>query len=314
MREEGTTAQRLTRSTPFWVGIVIVSLLLGANLLKGVNLGSSKSAPGMVTRTFSLPPDHRLGITVEGAPKIQSAQKALEELGIAFPEGASAELGATRTELIVSNTPENMHLVRAYVDMLDYDRPRTVNLELYLFAMPVREADDLVRQCAGLPDHAPLLTAAEKLVEAGHAIQLANLSSAAKGGQRLKLSSGKSLAYVAFYDFDGELASPWMESLDTGVVVELDPQVGPDGWLIDVNCAIEADLTPPEIRKVDQINPADGKVYQVESVQTDRFTLSTAFTTVDGATRVIGTGPASQQVKGPHNTVVVFFKAHLTKL
>ena len=234
--------------------------------------------------------------------RFQTAQEILESQGIPFPEGSSATFFRQSGILEVVNTQESLDLIDTFTTSILHHPPRCIDLALRIIeanASDVREWS----QKAGAASANP--SAYEALKQEGRAVGEYFITT--KSGQIVRLDSG--LQYhlsESSRTENGEDEGTSITTETVGMVWEVDPIIGADGYTLDLNLSIEFDTAPP----VEEI---------VEDQKIVRFfeeTLLTAITTLDGQNRLIGTWtpetpPGTEKQNVMH---AIFLEVHATTI
>jgi hypothetical protein len=255
---------------------------------------------GMLTRDFKVPPDFvsspippsdpfsdsKSVITREGL----NPKAILEQNGIKFPDGSSCVFIPATALLRVTNTPENLENVKAFLDGIIYCGPgRLISSTLHVLQAEGPVLLQLLQQTSGIADHKEVWQKAEDLVNHGKATILSSQRLDTRSGQRCLIEAVEEhyfLKRLAQDDKHRMVAE--YEMRPVGTRLEIDPVLGSDGYTIDLNLAPEfhhAPPTPPLIAA-----PSDGQAVRVQATAPvfHSSKLTTAITMASGMTRLLG--------------------------
>lgn len=300
--------------------------------------------PGMILRTFRIPPDFlssaggdpqsapadpfapasAMGGVPSGEPRLTVRITALEILrsqGIEFPPGSSANFNAGTGLLIIRNTPANIALIESYVDELARKVPAVIATSVYVVQADAALLRKLEAESSSLADHENSWKTLEAEVAAGRATILRTGWLESRSGQRASIETIDERHYVTGTEVSGGTTSrhdnggksddgknekpsvvssisvsgggstdlsPSLDMEPAGFRFEIDPVIGPDGYTVDLNFALNYDFAPPLLRQ-DPL-AVDDKVMRVASDGTDfrRAEITTAITLGSGMTRLLG--------------------------
>ena len=293
-------------------------------------------ASGMKQRVFKVPPDF---LSSAGASAVDpsdpplpgkrlTASDILKGAGIPFPEGASAHFYATSSTLQVTNLPENLDLVEAFVaPITDGSGPAMLALTLHVVQADAKLLRELAAKGSRISDHSDTLKALEEAASRGEAKFVSSAWLETRSGQRCDLQSGMQYMTVSPPHLEVPTASkpapaagngdpvntppaaanaapapvgaaeiaPVSKELTAkhqttcvGLEFEVDPVIGPDGWTIDVSFALNYHYAPPQLRQ--DSPPAEGGVLRAAFPMVDfhQGKVTTAVTMLSGTTRLIG--------------------------
>ncbi|CAN5706961.1 hypothetical protein BH11VER1_BH11VER1_12690 [soil metagenome] len=267
---------------------------------------ASEIPPGMMIRTYHVPPDFLS--TGDAAEPAQDSRRLLaidilRNQGIDFPEHSSAVFVFATSELVVRNTPENLKEVEAFVDSIRNKAPQILSITLQMVQgnaayMRKMESDSLPKA-----DHTAAWEAMEAEFVRGNAKLLGTSWMLARSGQKTRVSSGDnritSTKLKSAGDADDRNAktpiqgaplkmSGALESNQIGTVFEVDPVIGPDGVLVDLNYTLSYDYALPGVHH--EPAPEAGRTLKIDAPSTSfhKVILSSAMTLNDGSTRLVG--------------------------
>ncbi len=261
-----------------------------------------KTPPGMETRRFRVPPNF-LSLATENkedsAPspdpfahprrKINDRLKGvkiLEENGIVFPEGANAYM-VRPNSLWVTNTPENLANVEAFLDGIIYcGSGRLFSSTLHILQADGPLLRQLLQETTGIADHTEVWRKAEDLVKQGKATILSSQRVDTRSGQRCQIEATEEHPFVkSFTQDDRHRLVAEYEMRLVGTRVEIDPVIGPDGYTMDLNLTSEFHHAPPSFPVV----PAAAKGVRAQPLAPifHASKLTTAITISRGMTRLL---------------------------
>ena len=211
----------------------------------------------------------------------------LESKGIYFPEGASAVFSPANSTLIVRNTPQNLSKVEAYLDELAKLVPKTVALTTHVLQAPGPLLRRLTAQAASKSNHRAELDELLAAVKKGEAQTLGTNRIETKPGNRASTQQGRKHAALSEVSINKE-GVPEIITVEryVGFKVELEPTVGDDGQLVELQIAPEFHTAAP-IEHRERILDTQGR--RLEFPLTDQHVakLTTATTISDGTARLI---------------------------
>jgi hypothetical protein len=260
----------------------------------------AKAKNGMVTRDFKVPPDFLSSPIPPSDPLADSKsvvvreglnpKAILEQNGIKFPDGSSCVFMPATPFLRVTNTPENLADVKAFLDGIIYcGSGRLISSTLHVLQAEGPVLRQLLQETSGIADHKEVWQEAEDLVKQGKATILSSQRVDTRSGQRCLIEAVEEhyfLKKLAQDDKHRMVAE--YEMRPVGTRLEIDPVLGPDGYTIDLNLAPEyhhAAPTPPLIAV-----PSDGQAVRVQATAPvfHSSQLTTAITVTSGMTRLLG--------------------------
>jgi hypothetical protein len=250
--------------------------------------------------------------TIEAAvPIVTSVADILKSAGVPFPEGASANYLVSTHELVVRNTPENMTILEEWIE-----RPTPAPRSIVVTAQVVEADAGLLRRLAAenapFADHRPAWEAVIQAVAGGTARVLRTASLPVRSGNRALCTAGRShshptgasvrplLSRDAGSDDDGDgvgsgfissggpiLAFDFDQRL-VGFTFEVDPVIGPDGSMIDVNYHATYSYAAPA-RERPRTTGADGaEILDPGATSFHQAVSSGVMAILNGAVRMAG--------------------------
>lgn len=257
-----------------------------------------------------------------------TALDILRSQGLVFPPGSSANYSAVTSELIVRNTPENIAQVEAFVEGLQKSLPANLAFNVQVVQAEGAFLRKLEEQYASEADHSGMWKTIEEAVAQGKAKYVQTLWLGGRSGQRIATQVGREYMKVteagggnpapggkarpapatnaAADDKAPAGATPPTEGAmrteadepsfiagvtemtQVGLMLEIDPVIGPDGQTVDVNYQIKRDYSAPTWRA--PLKSDDPKVLKIDAPATGfhKATTTTAITILSGMTRLIG--------------------------
>ncbi|HEY1052616.1 MAG TPA: hypothetical protein VGE39_22755, partial [Prosthecobacter sp.] len=213
-------------------------------------MAQKKLPPGLRAVAFQAPEGLlETGIYEEGLLWLpaQSARARLEGQGVTFPAGASLEYRDGLLQMV--NTPENIEITAAVVDLAWAKALHTVAFTLHTYEVPAT----LMRQGTAMEDadDSTLLAAVQTATGRGEARPVSSAFFEGKSGTRIRHESG--LEHSVMTRFGAAPASGQSElvfqSLPVGTVLEIEPTVSVDGRTMDLACTHEIHPTPPAAQR-----------------------------------------------------------------
>jgi hypothetical protein len=166
--------------------------------------------------------------------------------GIAFPDGASASFNPVTSTLVVRNTAKNLALVEAWIDEIIQAQPKTTVITTHVLQAPGPLLRRLTAQAARKSNHRAEFDELLTAVKAGSAQSLGTNRIETKSGIRATTQQGAEHTALADMRISKEGKPEFItETRNVGFKVELEPTIGPDGQLADINIAPEFHTTPP---------------------------------------------------------------------
>ncbi len=245
----------------------------------------------------------------------KSAKRILEEEGVDFPKGTSAELDWDTGVLTVTHNPVGMLLIESYIDHISSRAERALQWQVEIYRLPALLVLELQDSSINQADHTPERDAVLKLVKKDQAELITSLSLECRSGQRAKSSDGDDYRYIDRYEWqkDSDKILPIFETRTVGTVFEMDPVLGADDSTIDISFHLEHHTAPPsqemtQIRLPDSDNNIDFSLPVFHSK-----TILTQITIQSGTTRIIAvyrpTGKAEYEKENLME--IVFLKGHV---
>lgn len=219
----------------------------------------------------------------------RTPQKILEEAGIEFPKGTSAQFDWDTGLLTVAHNPVGMLLVEAYIDQSSSRAERQLIFQLEIYRLSALLVLQLLQSAGEQSDHTPERGAVFKLVEKGHAKLVSALSLECGNGQRAKMVDGVQHRYLDHYEWDekSKKVFPVFETRDVGTVFEIDPVLGEDDSSLYVSFSLERHTAPPEIETMKIRLPDSDKDVELSAPVFHSKRVTTEITMQAGSSKII---------------------------
>ncbi len=334
--EEGSDpplTQKLASSLGFWsVAAILVCLLVA--ILWALRDGSSPHPLDGVedelrTEVFRVPPDFlRVAASgsaeddpfadldgARGKPRRRlTAREILEEAGIEFPRGATVMYGAPTSQLIVRNTHANLNLIESFVQRELFDYPVMIQFRIRIYDVPNDLASEILESASEVADQDRELAKLEDWVTDKKARPAAVLSCDTRSGERTKIGSSASEAYVVDYALKDGVVRPEVRTEEIGTVLEIDAVIGADQQTVDVRFWLTHDTAPPSVQKSFVSVPSVGREYEIAVPTLNRVTIDNGVTMLAGTSRILGAGPTAGNGSQPPTTLIVIATAGLVRV
>jgi hypothetical protein len=243
------------------------------------------------TRSFRVPPDFTsVGgevTTADGQKQRKTAKTILEEAGIPFPKGAAVYYSAPTSQMMVTNTNENLDLVEAFTEGHHNVLPALTTFTTHVLQGPGPLLRRLTAQAASKSDHRAEL---DELLAAVKADTVQHLNTArieTKSGTHAaaeQVTQHQAITEVSVNEKD--IPEIFTESRHVGLKVELEPTVFADGVTVELNIAPEFHTAAPFEHREHAI---DTQGRRLEFPLTDYHVtkVNTAITMPDGTARLL---------------------------
>lgn len=272
--------------------------------------GSSRDNSGVAADPFAASPK-----TPANEPRLTIRATALEILraqGLEFPPGSSANFTPATSELVVRNTPANMGKIEAYVASLKEQAPKVLGFTIHLIEAPGPFLRQIEHDTSSIADHSAAWAGIEKAIADKTASVLSTQWLPTKGGLRASLITGDERTFLTGSGSHNSLAtsthensdkpetktvqtvhnylgnndrwqfSPEFEIENVGTQIEIDPVLSPDGFTLDLTCAVTYHYAPPLLQHTPPT--AIDKVHQAWTPTTsfNKAIIRTQTTLMDG--------------------------------
>ncbi|CAN5257917.1 hypothetical protein BH23VER1_BH23VER1_18630 [soil metagenome] len=219
----------------------------------------------------------------------------LEAQGLPVPKGALLAFDPVSATL-AARLPENAQAsIAALARNAAVRAPRCLRFDLLIFEAAAPEIREIMAEASHSLNNQPLLESLLAQAEAGQAKLVAEARAETKSGQRVKVSSTDD----ATYPIDlGMTTNGWVEfgtdASISGCILEIDPVVGPDGYVIDLNLSLDYQFAPSGTREEATLITQDTIIRTpIRDVTEARIRTSTAM--VSGSAKLVGVWtPASE--------------------
>ena len=246
----------------------------------------------------------------------QSAEKALTQLGIKFPKGASAVFHPAACTLTMRNTAPNMHLMEAMLAGEENRKPKTMTFTAHLVQAPgpllrllaANEAQKM-DQTQALRD---LMNEAEKGSGAVKILHTAYMD--LSRGSQSTFSSGTEHEHANELILDAKgRAQVEASTQPLGFELDLDSFLSADGRSLDVRAQIQHRLLKQPPRQENLTEPVSGGPLQMPLAEFEEASISTEVKMKSGHTRMLGMWPVKNDpaVKAADVSQGVFLTAHV---
>lgn len=251
----------------------------------------------LYTRSFRVAPDFLsipaskstapFGSAANQRPR-KTVQQTLEEAGISFPPGATAQNGNAYAAIVVRNTSENLDKVESFIDELNEKaRQLPTALTTQIIEAPAPLVRRLVAGLGSRNDHTPELESLLKAAADGKAHSIGTSRLEAKAGANGLDEQGIRHSFLddVIWDNKGGVALSHDTRL-VGLRNEADLEGRPsDATTVAFRAASEFHASPPAIHNVQLTSPA-GKEYILPLTDFHVMKLNTEAILPDGGTRV----------------------------
>jgi hypothetical protein len=253
---------------------------------------------GLETRSYKLPPDFMSRNPADDdetetdpfeTPRSRQRTKPniLEANGITFPEGSSASFNCATSTLVVRNTLKNLALVERFVNEINNTLPKTAVLTTHVLQAPGPLLRRLTAQAASKSNHRAELDELLAAVKKGEAQTLGTNRIETKPGVRAATQQGTEHTALSDVRISKE-GEPEIitETRNVGFKVELEPTVGDDGQLVELQIAPEFHTAAPYEHR-EHVIDTQGRRLGFPLTDYHVAKLTTATTMPDGTTRLL---------------------------
>ncbi len=253
---------------------------------------------GLETRSYKLPPDFMSRNPADEdetetdpfeTPRRRQRTKPniLEANGITFPEGSSASFNPATSTLAVRNTLKNLALVERFVNEINSTLPKTAVLTTHVLQAPGPLLRRLTTQAASKSNHRAELDELLAAVKKGEAQTLGTNRIETKPGNRASTQQGRKHAALSEVSINKE-GVPEIITVErnVGFKVELEPTVGDDGQLVELQIAPEFHTAAP-IEHRERILDTQGRRLEFPLTDYHVAKLTTATTIPEGTVRLL---------------------------
>jgi hypothetical protein len=281
-----------------------------------IHISSNSQGTEYITRVFHVPPDF-LELAVpeansDGSTAGPRGIDVLTQAGLEFPEGTTAFFSSKTSTLTVRHTPEVLERVAQFVESINPDMPRMINVRAELYRLPKQQALEMAESLDALSDAtAAVKELRARSAEAGEVVLVAAPSLQTRSGMPARVQSGRGrraepVAAGGPGNSDDSAAS---KNSPTGTSSKADPpsraESGFQGCILEVVPTLGADLMHLDITvDVTYVPPAEA------SREAGRVaSLQTATTMRAGQIRLMGT---LSEGETDETMTLVFLKTDVT--
>jgi len=260
-------------------------LRVNSKILKPKEGGSD----ALETKEYHVPSNFAASMKeeVNRAPKRMTARTIFDVRGITLPEGASASFNPASSTLVVRNTAKNLALVEAWIDEIIQAQPKTTVLTTHVLQAPGPLLRRLTAKAAGKSNHHAELDSLLAAVKTGSAQSLGTNRIETKPGVIARTQQGAEHTALADVRISKE-GKPEIitETRNVGFKVELEPTIGPDGQLADINIAPEFHTAAPFEHR-EHILDTQGRKLSFPLTDYHATKVNTAITMPGGTARLL---------------------------
>ncbi|CAN5857104.1 hypothetical protein BH11VER1_BH11VER1_24730 [soil metagenome] len=262
--------------------------------LPKVSSAKIQTPPGMQTKSYAVPVDLLdLGSQKDDkaldpfqANNGLSATDLLMQQGIPFPAGAAALFQKSVKKLTVTNTPPNLDQVEAFLDSIHYCPPHNIVFTLHLIQADGTIMRQIAADNSASSDQTEALASLEKLISDGNAQSLQVLRLETRSGQSVTTEVGPAWMMLDSVKADEKGKQTFHHtSHPLGTQFTVDAVLGPDGYTMDLELALEHHFAPPSTRSADPEKPQG--ILQ-PAIDFHFAKTSTFITTSTGLTKLVG--------------------------
>lgn len=206
-----------------------------------------------------------------------------------FPEGSVMLYDPATETLAIRTTPQKMEMVDALAGHLEQQHPWHPVFNVKVVEAGESVVREILRDTAATHLHDAAWTKLETLVEKDEANILGQLRLPTRSGFRASAASGTEISVPSSVLLNGrnELKTA-VEDGVSGLRMEVDPVISPDGAFMDVNYAFTWHISPP-VRRMERVSFADSTpAITIPMVDTRIASSSTAISMAPGHPRLIG--------------------------
>lgn len=224
-------------------------------------------------------------------PPIVTSKDILTQMGINFPEGATAFYDSSSGILRVHNTPAMLELIEAFVDSTGEGFPRDIVYSLTVIEGP----GEIIRQTNAAAARVSNASAElRKLLEqmkqpASRMRVVSDTWLQVKSGTRATVRAAEEHIHITGLTFDAQgHATLKREMQPLGLELELESTIGADGITIETPFRLQLALAPPELRPVSITDPGTGNAAEYATTDFFHAEFTTAISSHSGSTKLIG--------------------------
>lgn len=276
----------------------------------GRSIAAAQSAPEPAKDPFAPPPEAPAAGTdpfgpdrhlfrPAKPPPILTSKDVLTQMGIVFPEGATAFYDTRTSILRVHNTPAMLDLIETFVESTGEGFPRDIVYTLTVIEGPgeiIRQANAAARTADVGAEFRKLLDQAKQPASKVRIVSDAYVP--AKSGTRATAEAAQERIHTTGLTFDAQgHATLKREMQPQGLELELEPVIGADGITLSTSVLLRLNLAAPELRPVSITDPGTGNAAEYATTDFFHAEFNTAISSRSGSTKLIGVtaplGPAA---------------------
>ncbi|WP_395745440.1 hypothetical protein [Prosthecobacter sp.] len=227
-----------------------------------------------ISRAFRVPPDLAKG------PK--TAQQILEEVGIAFPSGASARFNPKGNWMIVRHQRKSVEMAGTYIETVCFSQPpRTLVFTTHVLQAPGALIRGVMREVSTLCDHRPQM---ERLLAAPEVKHLGTSHIEARSGCTASSEAALEHTALACFGTDFDLCQKVRKA---GFLMELQPSVMSDGSTVDLTAIAEFHTAEPQENRA-PLTDVQGRKLELPLTDYHPAKTTTRIMIPEGAARLLG--------------------------
>lgn len=263
--------------------------------------GPGEGDPDLLfTKNYIVPPDFLTSVPEGSAmpdpfasppPTRKTAQEILESFGVVFGAGASATYHPGSSQIIVRNTSSQLELVDALVQTSHRTSTQQMTIRVEIYQLPALVALNLEQNAATEADHTPGWENVIRMVGRGEATFVTSANVIARSGQRSRAEDMFESNYTDYRPVDPEKKDrviPVFETHQIGTIFEVDPVLGPDNKIIDLNLTLEHHSAPPTYRTVSVKFADSEQIFNLPAPEFHVKKITTQLTMKEGNVKLIG--------------------------
>lgn len=246
---------------------------------------------GNTKNPFVEPDPKESGITKGPKFPFPGLQKALEDYGIPFPDGAYVKHDTETGKLEIRGDSKTIELFEAYIESRNGIREKQLNIRAEIYQMPAKAALKVQQICGPMGDHTPIWEKVQGMVERNQASLVTSVATMARSGQRAKADDINEVIYPSEVKWDAKEETVLPTSFETrnvGTILEVDPILGADEFAVDISFHLEHHTAPPIMRQVTVTSPNTGRVVVVEMPEMHTKNITTQITLSINSSKCIG--------------------------
>lgn len=243
------------------------------------------------SRVFPVPPSYTGPPPKEQRNKRRSAKSILEEAGVEFPEGTSANFNPYTSRLTVKQNAAGMKLIEHYIASITGKAEKLMRYRIEIYRLPSLLVLELQESADHQNDHSPERNAVLKLAKKGQAKLITSVTLDSRSGLRSSFEDATEYRYLERYEYQekSKETMPIFQTRLVGTIFAIDSVLGTNEFTMEADFSLEYHTAPPTQQKT-QIYLQDTKGSVAVTLPTFHFKkISTSLTTISGTTRIFGT-------------------------